>query len=102
MQFSEGSDVWAFGVTVWEIFSLGQTPFKDTTLSNEFINYLKEGNRLDKPEYASEDMWVKKLILTCYDLGLSKLKRLSISAVDTKCLWRAGIRRGASAQLFAS
>ena len=56
MQFSEGSDVWAFGVTVWEILSLGQTAYKGMTFSHEFIQFLQEGNRLQKPQYASEDM----------------------------------------------
>ena len=59
MEFSEGSDVWAFGVTVWEILSLGQTPYKGTTLSHEFIESLKGGNRLAKPQLATDQMWVE-------------------------------------------
>ena len=56
MEFSESSDVWAFGVTAWEIFTLGQTPYTGMLIGNEFIQYIQVGNRLPKPEHASEEM----------------------------------------------
>lgn len=56
MKFSEASDVWAFGVTAWEIFSLGDEPYKDMQFSNEFLSFLEAGNRLSVPAYASEQM----------------------------------------------
>ena len=55
LEFSEASDVWAFGVTVWEIFSLGQTPYKGMRMGNEFIQFLQAGNRLPQPEHASSE-----------------------------------------------
>ena len=62
MEYSEGSDVWAFGVTAWEIFSLGQVPFKGVVFGNEFIESLKNGNRLPQPAHASKDTWVNPVI----------------------------------------
>ena len=59
MEFSEGSDVWAFGVTAWEIFSLGETPYKGTTYGPQFIESLKAGKRLAKPQLATDEMWVE-------------------------------------------
>ena len=56
MKFSEASDVWAFGVTAWEIFSLGQMPYKGMRFGKEFINSLEAGHRLPQPMHASEKM----------------------------------------------
>ena len=59
MSFSEASDVWAFGVTAWEIFSLGQTPYKGMPLTVQFIEFLQAGNRLPKPVHADFEMCVQ-------------------------------------------
>ncbi|KAK5604306.1 hypothetical protein CRENBAI_019889 [Crenichthys baileyi] len=48
-RFTSASDVWMFGVCVWEIFSLAQQPFY--WLENgQVINQLESGVRLHKPQ----------------------------------------------------
>ncbi|XP_061660620.1 protein-tyrosine kinase 2-beta-like [Syngnathoides biaculeatus] len=47
-RFTVASDVWMFGVCVWEIFSMGQQPF--LWLENgQVITHLESGARLPKP-----------------------------------------------------
>lgn len=48
-RFTTKSDVWSFGVTMWEIFSNIQTPYVDMT-SSEVTKFLADGRRLDCPE----------------------------------------------------
>ena len=54
--FSTQSDVWSFGVFLWEIFSLGKMPYPGTRVDQHFIRKLKEGYRLEKPEIASNSL----------------------------------------------
>lgn len=52
MHFSTASDVWAYGVTCWEIFSLGDVPYPGMAWSLDFVSGLESGNRLTKPRHA--------------------------------------------------
>jgi len=56
-KFTTQSDVWSFGVTVWEIFSLGQHPYDRALMKlDEFLSYLERGNRLTCPEYCPSEL----------------------------------------------
>ncbi|OXA46162.1 Fibroblast growth factor receptor 3 [Folsomia candida] len=56
LRFSIQSDIWAFGVLMWEVFTLGETPYIGINSVPEFIEYLEDGHRLEKPEYATNEM----------------------------------------------
>ena len=45
-KFSHASDVWSFGITLWELYSRGETPYGDMTgmQVNDFFN-LEEPQR---------------------------------------------------------
>jgi len=55
-KFSSASDVWAFGVTLWEIFSLGETPYAGLTFTADFVDRLRNGMRLEIPEFGEQEM----------------------------------------------
>ncbi|XP_060564264.1 fibroblast growth factor receptor 3-like [Ruditapes philippinarum] len=52
---TEKSDVWSFGVVLWEIFSFGESPYGNIR-GHELPAKLKEGYRLPKPEQC-DDKW---------------------------------------------
>ena len=51
--FSIKSDVWAFGVLLYEIFSLGEIPYPDAVWDREFLRRLINGHRMESPQYAN-------------------------------------------------
>lgn len=52
---TEKSDVWSYAVVLWEIFSLGATPYEKIR-SRDLPGRIKKGERLPKPEYC-DDTW---------------------------------------------
>ena len=61
--FSTQSDVWAFGILLWELFSLGEEPYGDVN-PVELTKMLQAGGRLDKCKFATHK--VNQLIKNCW------------------------------------
>ena len=55
MIFSTQSDVWSFGVVMWELFTLSETPYSNIQ-SHNLLQKLLEGCRLNRPMYATKEM----------------------------------------------
>jgi serine/threonine protein kinase len=53
MKFSVKSDVWAFGMTVWEIYSAAAVPYAGLEWNTEFADLLESGIRPQKPKLAT-------------------------------------------------
>ncbi|NXS54339.1 MERTK kinase, partial [Brachypteracias leptosomus] len=54
--YTTKSDVWAFGVTMWEIATRGMTPYPGVQ-NHEIYEYLLQGQRLKKPEDCLEELY---------------------------------------------
>uniref|UniRef100_A0A8C6ZA74 Platelet-derived growth factor receptor beta n=1 Tax=Nothoprocta perdicaria TaxID=30464 RepID=A0A8C6ZA74_NOTPE len=51
------SDVWSFGILLWEIFTLGGTPYPELPMNEQFYNAIKRGYRMSKPTHASDEIY---------------------------------------------
>ncbi|BFZ02190.1 hypothetical protein BsWGS_05230 [Bradybaena similaris] len=55
-KYTSKSDVWSFGILLWEIFTLGGNPYPSIPIESLFT-LLKEGHRMRRPPYASSKMY---------------------------------------------
>ena len=53
---SNKSDVWSYGVVLYEIFSLGKPPYTTIEIDEAFLNKLKKGVRLEQPQFSTRNM----------------------------------------------
>eukprot|EP01117_Protostelium_nocturnum_P013365 TRINITY_DN4981_c0_g1_i1.p1 TRINITY_DN4981_c0_g1~~TRINITY_DN4981_c0_g1_i1.p1 ORF type:complete len:1284 (+),score=378.10 TRINITY_DN4981_c0_g1_i1:76-3927(+) len=58
------SDVWSFGICVWEIYSLGQVPYGNMS-NEETVSKLKGGYRLPKPYRCPAGLF--EIVLKCWN-----------------------------------
>uniref|UniRef100_A0A8C1VYM7 Tyrosine-protein kinase n=1 Tax=Cyprinus carpio TaxID=7962 RepID=A0A8C1VYM7_CYPCA len=56
LKFSSKSDVWSFGVLMWEAFSYGQKPYKGMK-GNEVIQMIESGERMSAPADCPAEMY---------------------------------------------
>ncbi|XP_035896870.1 tyrosine-protein kinase Shark isoform X1 [Anopheles stephensi] len=54
--FSHASDVWSFGVTLWEMFSYGAPPYHDLK-GADVIKLIEEDQRLSQPEACPDKVF---------------------------------------------
>ncbi|RCN48465.1 hypothetical protein ANCCAN_05460 [Ancylostoma caninum] len=55
-EFSEKTDVWAFGILLFEIFSLGDVPYP-TVQPMDMISHIEQGNRPPQPEKCPNEIF---------------------------------------------
>uniref|UniRef100_A0AAX7VYC5 receptor protein-tyrosine kinase n=1 Tax=Astatotilapia calliptera TaxID=8154 RepID=A0AAX7VYC5_ASTCA len=61
--FTVKSDVWAFGVTMWEIATRGMTPYPGVQ-NHEIYDYLVEGHRLKQPPDCLDELY--EIMYSCW------------------------------------
>ena len=67
MRFSSKSDVWAFGVLIWEVFTCGKMPY-GRHKNAEVVDMVQQGKILDRPRYCPPEIYdvssiIKKSLL---------------------------------------
>ncbi|KAK5905244.1 hypothetical protein CesoFtcFv8_006727 [Champsocephalus esox] len=64
--YTTKSDVWSFGVTMWEIATRGQTPYPGVE-NSEIYDYLRQGNRLKPPPDCLDNIYA--MMFSCWLLS---------------------------------
>ncbi|XP_015433663.1 PREDICTED: LOW QUALITY PROTEIN: proto-oncogene tyrosine-protein kinase receptor Ret [Dufourea novaeangliae] len=61
--YTSKSDVWSFGVLLWELVTLGASPYPGVDVHNLY-NLLKAGYRMERPANCSPQLY--KLMVSCW------------------------------------
>lgn len=62
--FTTKTDVWSFGILMWEIVTLGSTPYPGLAAA-EVMRRVRDGYRLEKPEHCKREMY--NIMYYCWD-----------------------------------
>ncbi|KFQ79886.1 Receptor-type tyrosine-protein kinase FLT3, partial [Phoenicopterus ruber ruber] len=60
------SDVWSYGILLWEIFSLGVNPYPGIQVDTNFYKLIQSGFKMDQPYYATKDVY--QVMQSCWAL----------------------------------
>lgn len=72
-KFTTESDIWSFGIVLWEIFTFGKQPFYEFS-NHEVIVEIIEGRLLKKPKMCPQPIY--EIMIRCWEKEPSK--RISI------------------------
>uniref|UniRef100_A0A8C4VWJ7 Tyrosine-protein kinase n=1 Tax=Gopherus evgoodei TaxID=1825980 RepID=A0A8C4VWJ7_9SAUR len=78
-KFSSKSDVWSFGVLMWEAFSYGQKPYKGMK-GSEVAQMIERGERMESPEACPTEVY--DLMKLCWTYKVDE--RPGFSAVELR------------------
>jgi len=62
--YSTKSDVWSFGVLMWEVVTLGSVPYPGLPPS-DVMKKVRDGYRLEKPEHCKRELY--NIMIKCWD-----------------------------------
>ncbi|XP_026135817.1 macrophage colony-stimulating factor 1 receptor [Carassius auratus] len=64
------SDVWSYGILLWEIFSLGKSPYPNILVDSKFYKMIKSGYQMSRPDFASPEMYT--IMKMCWNLDAAE------------------------------
>nr|XP_006820954.1 PREDICTED: hepatocyte growth factor receptor-like [Saccoglossus kowalevskii] len=67
--YNTKTDVWSFGVVIWELMTRGVTPYPSVD-NWDIAKYLRKGKRLMKPQYCSDELY--DIMLDCWSIEPEK------------------------------
>ncbi|XP_057296646.1 uncharacterized protein LOC130625556 isoform X2 [Hydractinia symbiolongicarpus] len=66
-KYTSKSDVWSYGVLLWEMFSLGLGPYPGIQ-NEDVLKYIKTGRRMEKPKNCPDDVY--EIMLQCWSVAV--------------------------------
>ncbi|NXI78141.1 FLT3 kinase, partial [Rhipidura dahli] len=81
--YTTKSDVWSYGILLWEIFSLGVNPYPGIQVDTNFYKLIQSGFKMDQPYYATKDVYC--MMQSCWALDSRKRPSFSYLVSSLAC-----------------
>jgi len=62
--YTSQSDVWSFGIVLWEITTFGQVPYPGIATPRALVSFLCSGRRMPRPDHCTEELYA--LMQSCW------------------------------------
>ncbi|KAI0984474.1 hypothetical protein GJ496_000841 [Pomphorhynchus laevis] len=72
---STKSDVWSYGVLIWEVMTYGGTPYPSVPVE-KLYDYIKEGYRMEKPVNCPENLY--QLMHQCWSFSCEERPNMDV------------------------
>uniref|UniRef100_A0AAU7YU79 receptor protein-tyrosine kinase n=1 Tax=Eriocheir sinensis TaxID=95602 RepID=A0AAU7YU79_ERISI len=66
-RFTTQSDVWSYGIVLWEILTLGTTPYQDLSTNDKVKEMVSKGHTLKTNVQSLTNKWLADLICWCWE-----------------------------------
>jgi serine/threonine protein kinase len=99
--YTSQSDIWSYGILLWEIMTMGESPFKDVHFE-QFMENLRTGAHPSQPHYCPNNVYIvmqacwrfrpedrptwDKVVDSMYHLCLGKLVCTEQLLLDVLCI----------------
>ncbi|XP_062503314.1 uncharacterized protein LOC134180227 [Corticium candelabrum] len=84
-RFSHKSDVWSYGVAIWEIFMLGRKPY-GKILPRSIMEYIDSGKRLSKPDLCPQSVY--EVMQSCWEYEQEDRPTFDEICQKMECFWK--------------
>ncbi|NXD98516.1 FLT3 kinase, partial [Chaetorhynchus papuensis] len=81
--YTTKSDVWSYGILLWEIFSLGVNPYPGIQVDTNFYKLIQSGFKMEQPYYATKDVYC--MMQSCWALDSRKRPSFSYLVSSLAC-----------------
>ncbi|XP_065407499.1 macrophage-stimulating protein receptor isoform X9 [Chrysemys picta bellii] len=82
-KFTTKSDVWSFGVLLWELLTRGAPPYPEVD-PYDITHYLLSGRRLPQPEYCPDSLYA--VMLSCWAPSPEERPTFSALIGEVECI----------------
>ncbi|KAK6305691.1 hypothetical protein J4Q44_G00244710 [Coregonus suidteri] len=60
------SDIWSYGILLWEVFSLGKSPYPNVVVDTRFYKMIKDGCHMSQPDFAPPEIYT--IMKMCWNM----------------------------------